>query len=150
MKIKKLLSMTAFIVSMFITQIGRIHAFDLVVKPNDYSKTSDIYVMNEINKEGKEHFLFEFSLFYLGRPFSDIISESKKQPFKLKITGNQLNKLKRTIRLLNNFQKQRDQLSWGEEYEKLHELSNVQHVKFLKCLEEVFKQNHYVLHYIDQ
>ncbi len=150
MKIKKLLSMTAFIVSMFITQIGRIHAFDLVVKPNDYSKTSDIYVMNEINKEGKEHFLFEFSLFYLGRPFSDIISESKKQPFKLKITGNQLNKLKRAIRLLNNFQKQRDQLSWGEEYEKLHELSNVQHVKFLKCLEEVFKQNHYVLHYIDQ
>ena len=87
MKIKKLLSMTAFIVSMFITQIGRIHAFDLVVKPNDYSKTSDIYVMNEINKEGKEHFLFEFSLFYLGRPCSDIISESKKQPFKLKITS---------------------------------------------------------------
>lgn len=150
MKIKKLLSITAFIVSMFITQIGRIHAFDLVVKPNDYSKTSDIYVMNEINKEGKEHFLFEFSLFYLGRPFSDIISESKEQPFKLKITGNQLNKLKRAIRLLNNFQKQRDQLSWGEEYAKLHELSNVQHVKFLKCLGEVFKQNHYVLHYIDQ
>ncbi len=150
MKFKKLLSMTAFIISMYITQICYTHAFDLVIKPNDYSEISDAYVMNEIDKEGKEHFLFEFSLFYLGRSFSDIISESKEQPFKLKITGNQLNKLKRAIRLINNFQKQRDQLSWGREYAKLHELSDIQHVKLLKCLEEVFQKNKYVLHCITQ
>lgn len=143
MSFKKLLSMTA-ITSVLITQSCHIHAFDLIFKPDGYSEIRDAYVMTEIDKKGEEHFLFGFFLFYLGSPFSDIISENIGRHFRLNITGNQLNKLKRAIRLINDFQKQRDQLSWGEKYTKLHELSDIQRAKFLKCLEEVFRQNHYI------
>lgn len=111
------------------------YSFNLIFKPQP-DKT---YTMMSKHKSGKTEYLFNFDLFFLGSPCANVISENPEQKFEL--NGNQLNKLKRSIRIINVLIEQFNQCSWGERRVKLHQHLSTQQMKLLTLLSEIFQQN---------
>ena len=116
------------------------YSFSLIFKP----QPNRTHTMMSKHKSGETEYLFNCDLFYLGHPYSDIISENPEQKFEL--SGNQLNKLKRSIRIINEFNKQLNQCSWGERRVKIYQHLSTQQIKLVKLLGEIFKQNNFSIY----
>ena len=99
-----------------------------------YTMISDICKRKKRKDDVQEH-LFNFDLFYFAPECSDVISNNPGKMFE--ITGNQLNKLKRSISIINNFSDQLNQCSWGEKRVRIYQHLDIQRQKLLKVLGEV-------------
>lgn len=98
----------------------------------------DLYAIIVTDKSGTSEKLDVCNSCYI--PYSDIILEEPEKKV-INLTGNQLNKLRRSFGILNSFYKRLQELSWGPEREVIHQHIDIQLKKLSSYFIEIFKQN---------